>query len=60
MLSDQDRIYHAERARAEFGLATQATNALAAEAHLKLSALHMAQMREMDERCGGAGCDPRS
>jgi hypothetical protein len=40
-----DYNYHVERARSEMDRAYQASNALAAAAHMKLSALHMARAR---------------
>ena len=40
-----DYNYHVERARAEMDSAYQASNPLAAAAHMKLSALHMARAR---------------
>ncbi|HEY0149602.1 MAG TPA: hypothetical protein VGB70_11455 [Allosphingosinicella sp.] len=50
---EQDRLYHVERARAEMDLAYSAEIHAVAEAHMKLSALHMARLKEADERCGG-------
>ncbi|HEY7811282.1 MAG TPA: hypothetical protein VIA98_12990 [Allosphingosinicella sp.] len=52
-MSDQDRLYHVERARTELDLAYSAQMPAAAEAHMKLSALHMARLKEADERCSG-------
>ena len=41
MGTDDDRDYHAARAQAELDSSQRATNRAAAEAHMKLSALHM-------------------
>lgn len=41
-----DRDYHRERARAEEGAARQATHLAAANAHSRLSAMHMAMLNE--------------
>jgi hypothetical protein len=40
-----DKDYHSERARAEIDLAYRADTQVAAEAHLRLSALHLARLR---------------
>ena len=53
-VSEQDRLYHMERARRELDLAYQAERHAVAEAHMKLSALHMARLKQVDERCGGS------
>ena len=53
-MSEQDRLYHMERARRELDLAYQAERHAVAEAHMKLSALHMARLKQVDERCGGS------
>jgi hypothetical protein len=42
------RQYHVHRARAELDLAYRAKGHAAMEAHLKLSALHMARIREQE------------
>jgi hypothetical protein len=49
-----DREYHVERARCELDWAYRAERDTVAEAHLRLSALHMQRLRELDESCGGA------
>ncbi len=46
MPTDSNRDYHMQRATAELDLAYRATEHKVAEAHLRLSALHMARMRE--------------
>jgi hypothetical protein len=53
-VSDQDRLYHIERARRELDLAYQAERHAVAEAHMKLSALHMARLKKVDDRCSGS------
>ena len=53
-MSIGDRDYHMERARSELDWAYRADHDTAAEAHLRLSALHMRRLRELDESCGGA------
>ena len=52
-MPDQDRLYHVERARTELDLAYSAEKHAVIEAHMKLSALHMARLKDVDERCGG-------
>jgi hypothetical protein len=46
MLMEPARDYHMRRARVELDLAYRASQRQAMEAHLKLSALHMARLRE--------------
>ena len=41
MGTDEDRDYHTARAQAELDSSYRATHRAAAEAHLKLSAMHM-------------------
>ena len=53
-VAEQDKDYHIARARAELDLAYQAQHESVANAHMKLSALHMEQIRHPDEACGGA------
>ena len=53
MLSDHERLYHVERARRELDLAYQAEHRAAMEAHMRLSALHMARLKQADDRCTG-------
>ena len=43
--NDQDLQYHVGRARAELDLAYRAEHRSAAEAHMRLSALHMGRAR---------------
>jgi len=49
-----ESAYHALRARAELDSAARATAGAAAEAHRRLSALHMEQLRRIDESCDGS------
>jgi hypothetical protein len=60
MLTDRDFHYHVQRARAELDLAYRAPHQRAADAHMKLSALHMHQIKQADEACGGAECSPKA
>ena len=53
-MSEKDRLYHIERARAELAAAYAAEKKPVAEAHMRLSALHMAQIKQLDERCDGS------
>ena len=53
-LRQDDREYHVERARAELDLAYRADKAAAADAHLRLSSLHMKCLQRDDERCNGS------
>ena len=52
-MRQEDREYHVERARAEMDRAYNASGP-AAEAHMRLSSLHMKQVQLADENCGGA------
>ena len=52
---DRERDYHRERARTELDQAYRATHLMAAEAHMRLSALHMSRLREMDAGDSAAG-----
>ena len=54
-MQQEDREYHVERARVELDLAYRADKPEAADAHLRLSSLHMKCLQRDDERCGGAG-----
>ena len=56
MLSENERAYHASRARAEIALAQRAPCKAAADAHVALSALHMGRLKAMDELCDGSAC----
>ena len=47
-MADRERDYHRERARAELDHAYRATHQGAAQAHMRLSALHMNRLRELD------------
>jgi hypothetical protein len=60
MLKDEDLSYHVQRARIELDLAYRAPHHRAAEAHMKLSALHMGQVKQADEACGGSACRPQA
>lgn len=53
-MSEQDRLYHMERARRELDLAYDATSHAAVDAHMRLSALHMARLKKVDDRCNGS------
>ena len=57
MLQDHT-TYHVERARAELHMAYSAASHVAAQAHMKLSALHMRNLQRMDEACRGSECRP--
>ena len=59
MWKTDDRTHHRERVRAELDLAYRAGNRAAADAHLRLSALHMRRLVELDgvEPVSGAGLD---
>ncbi len=50
MLIEKAHDYHVRRARAELDAAYRASSGTAAEAHLRLSVLHMRKLRE----CGAA------
>jgi hypothetical protein len=52
----RDVGYHVERAREELDRAYRASDQRVAAAHLKLSALHMSQVKDADEACGGSDC----
>jgi hypothetical protein len=46
----QDEIkFHSDRAMSELDLASRAADLRAAEAHLRLSALHLERMRQLTE-----------
>ena len=47
MSYNQDSQYHIERARAELDLAYRAEQRAAADAHMRLSALHMERARAL-------------
>ncbi len=49
MAMAQDHEYHRQRAQAELDWAYRAENKVAAEAHMRLSAMHMARMREVKD-----------
>jgi hypothetical protein len=55
MISEMDVDYHVERARAELDSAYRAQHRAAAEAHMRLSALHMGRVKQLDETCSGSG-----
>lgn len=48
MFNADDRDHHRERVRAELDLAYRADSRAAADAHLRLSALHMHRLAELD------------
>lgn len=50
MFKTDDRRHHRERVRAELDLAWRAASRAAAEAHLRLSALHMRRLVELGDR----------
>jgi hypothetical protein len=54
-MAQQDLDYHRERARAEMDMACRAELRSVADAHMKLAALHMGQIKRQDELCGGSG-----
>ena len=47
MTLDDDRQYHSDRARAELDWAYRAERTAVAEAHMRLSALHMQRLQEL-------------
>ena len=49
MAISEDHEYHRQRAQAELDWAYRAENRLAAEAHMRLSALHMERLRKLHE-----------
>jgi hypothetical protein len=53
-MSEIDRNYHLERARTELDAAYRAAHTVAAEAHIKLSALHMARLDHANRRSTAA------
>ncbi len=53
-----DATYHVERPRTELDLAFRAQHTAAAEAHMRLSALHMGRIKQLDETCKGSGLAP--
>jgi hypothetical protein len=57
-LPEIDTSYYVERVRAESDLAFRAEHAAAAQAHMRLSALHMGRMKQLDETCSGSGWAP--
>ncbi|QAY79428.1 hypothetical protein [Sphingosinicella sp. BN140058] len=54
MLQEQDRYYHMQRACSELDRAAQAEHGEVADAHRRLAALHMDELRRLDESCGGS------
>ena len=54
-MSEQDLTYHRERVQAELDWAYRAAPKAAADAHLRLAALHMQQLKRVDELCDGSG-----
>jgi hypothetical protein len=49
-MTQDDREYHVRRARAELDMAYRTSSRVAAEAHMKLSMLHMERVREGNAR----------
>jgi hypothetical protein len=49
MAADQEREYHTQRAQAELDWAYRAENHVAAQAHMRLSALHMERMLQLKD-----------
>jgi hypothetical protein len=47
MATDQEREYHTQRAQAELDWAYRAESHHAAEAHMRLSAMHMERMLQL-------------
>lgn len=58
-MSHEDREYHVERARAELDRAYSAKGSAAAEAHMRLSTLHMKRVQRADESCDGSSVRAR-
>lgn len=58
MLSEREKSYHLGRAQAEMDLGYRAEHRAAAAAHLRLSALHMSRIKDLDETCEGASAKP--
>jgi hypothetical protein len=54
-MRQEDREYHVERARAELDRAYSANGDAAADAHMRLSSLHMKRLQSADEECDGSG-----
>ena len=52
--------YHVRRARAELDAAYRASSAKVAEAHLRLSVLHMRKLRERDAAARPSGVELRA
>lgn len=53
MLNIDERDHHRDRVRAELDLAYRAHSRAAADAHLRLSALHMRRLAELDSAGDG-------
>ncbi|HEX9932987.1 MAG TPA: hypothetical protein VGB08_09120 [Allosphingosinicella sp.] len=53
-MRQEDREYHMKRATAELDRAYQAGSRPAADAHMRLSSLHMQRLKDVDDRCGGS------
>ncbi len=50
MIYEDDREYHLRRVRAELDLAYRSRISAAAAAHMRLSALHMRALRDLEEQ----------
>lgn len=55
-MTENDRTYHARRARAELELAYQTQNKFVSDVHLQLAALHMGGRKALDDVCDGSRC----
>lgn len=53
-MTHEDREYHLRRARAELDMAHRSSCRVAADAHMKLSMLHMERVRQGNARVGAA------
>ncbi|HEX8669025.1 MAG TPA: hypothetical protein VF727_11720 [Allosphingosinicella sp.] len=54
MASDGDRSYHMQRVRAELDSAYRSDREDAAQAHMRLAALHMERLRQLDTGSDGS------
>jgi hypothetical protein len=55
MMSKEDIQFHSDRARVELDRARDASSSAAAQAHIHLSALHLAKMRTLSAADAGLG-----
>jgi hypothetical protein len=56
-MTTDDREYHIERVRIELDQAYRAERSAVAEAHLKLSSLHMQRLQALGSEVASAGAD---